>query len=97
MEGEILRERLPGEPAPNPCDYGCAGEECAAEAGFPVDPEAAAIARTWALCGGRERRCWPRAGALEEQDAGTVALFESIDALVANARARAERTGLKER
>jgi len=91
----MLRPRLPGERAPNPCDHGCTGDECAAEKGFPPDPEAEAIARAWALCGGRERRCWPEPGSLADQDAGVVFLFEALDGAVADAQARAAREAAK--
>jgi hypothetical protein len=89
LGGRAVRERLPGERAPDPCEFGCLeGESCFVERGF-FDPEATAIAQTWALCGGLERRTWPRAGGLEDQDAGTVATLLAIDGMVAAARERA--------
>lgn len=85
----ILRARLSGERAPAACDFGCQGEDCAAELGFPPDPEAEASARAWSLCGGRARRCSPRE--LAEQDAGEVLLLEGIDGIVAGAEGRRAR------
>ncbi|HVY62226.1 MAG TPA: hypothetical protein VHF22_11270 [Planctomycetota bacterium] len=88
LGGRAIRERLPGERAPDPCDFGCERDgPCFVEAGF-FDVEAASIAETWALCGGRDRRCWPRGGGLEAQESGLVAVFASIDAMVAEADAR---------
>jgi hypothetical protein len=88
IDGKPARERLPGERAPDPCDFGCShADKCFVEAGM-FDAEAEAIARTWALCGGLERRVWPRAGGIQDQDAGVVATFEGIDAMVAMARDR---------
>lgn len=81
-----MRERLPGEARPDPCGFGCRPEECWLEDG---DPEAEELARTWALCGGRERRCWPRGGGLLDQDALVVSTFGVVDAEVGAAEARA--------
>lgn len=55
------------------------------------DSEAEALVRTWALCGGRERRFLPSAGGLSEQDAGTMTGLELVDALLVEADAREAR------
>jgi len=45
----------------------------------------------WVRCGGQRRWCWPRAGALAEQDAVEVLQLEVIDGLVLAGQAEAAR------
>lgn len=62
----------------------------AAAGGGPAPSWAAKMVSDWALCGGAERRgMWPRAGALDEQDAATVFWFDEIDRLAREAGRRA--------
>lgn len=96
VDGERLRPRSPEERTHyhargGHCSYGCAAGSCAIEEGADAGGEA--VIRTWALCGGRNRWCWPAGGALGEQRAVTVAQFETIDGLVAQAQARAVAKG----
>lgn len=87
-DGRIARERLDGEMRPESCEFGCSdGAACFAETGV-VESEVEELTNAWALCGGTERRGWPGPGSLAEQDAGTVAGFQAIDALVFDARRR---------
>lgn len=84
-----MRDRSPAEAAAVTCGFGCeAGGPCWIEAGrFDVSVEE--IAATYRRCGGKARKLWPRAGGVEDQDAGTVAMFEVIDLEVGAAEARA--------
>lgn len=89
-DGRPVRERLPAEAAAvGACGFGCgAGEPCWIDAGrFDVRVEE--IVWAWRRCGGRARTAWPRAGGVEAQDAGLVAMLEAIDGEVARADARA--------
>lgn len=88
LGSRAVRERLPGERKPDVCDYGCSDTEgCSIDRGS-FDIDAWAIAQTWAICGGADRRAWPRAGGLDAQDAGLVAAFLAIDGMVHAARQR---------
>jgi hypothetical protein len=90
MAGGIpLRERFPGEACPDPCDFGCASDgECFVERD-QIDLEAEAVVRSWMIAGPPERRTWPRAGGVEDQDAVVVRTFGAIDEMLAETRSRA--------
>jgi hypothetical protein len=93
----VLRERLPGEARPDPCGWGCASEsDCAADRDF-WDLAAEETVFFYGLCGGRERRSWPRPGGLAAQDAVLVYRFAAIDVLLAQEEARVRAAAEKAR
>ena len=82
VNGERVRRRSPAERETyqkrgGKCPLLCEAGECALEG--PVDPEAEATIRSWRLCGGSKRFCWPSGGGVSGEDATTVFAFEALD------------------
>lgn len=81
--GREKRFKLEGEPAS--CGAQCPEGFCMFERGASLEAEM--ILRDWLACGGRDRRCLPRGGGLEDQDAAVAYWFQAIDGMAARATA----------
>ncbi len=77
QDDEVLRERFPNEERPAACYLACPEGHCARRT--RAAPALERAVRDWRLCGGARRSCLPRAGGLEDQDAGTLFWFQQLD------------------